>query len=390
MRDGPPDQVLAGAPSWVPSVSSWLDGALLADNVPVVSGLLSVDSGQQVAERLTLSVPERLDGTSWVPGDDPYHPLARYGQQLSVSVSVTSPVSGVQWQTPLGGYQVQSWSWDRRSGVVSVECVGLLQRLADARFTTPAVPRAGDTLVSLLVRLVGDGMPVVVDPALTDRAVPTSWQWGEDRLGAVWEIADAWPARLSVDPYGQLLISPPLPATAVGVTPVVTLTDGLGGTVIAAPTSQARDGVYNVVVARSSATDDPARPPVQGIAQVTSGPLSAAGPYGQVVRFWSSPLATTRAQLEASAAALLATSLRPATTRTVTCAPDPRLEVGDPVQLVIGRTVKHASLAIVGSARTDRVVVADERAAVTSAGFVSGYDLPLVAGEAMSLRVAVP
>jgi hypothetical protein len=387
MREGATSQVLAGAPGWAPSVSSWLGGDVLAEDVPLVDGSLQVDVTQQIPERVTITVPEQVDGFSWVPGDDPYHPLAKFGQYLDISVTVTSPVSGTDAETRLGRFQIQDWTHDDLAGVVQVECVGLLQRPDDDRFLTPQVPRSGETFASLLARLVGGGMPVVFDAALVDRAVPTSFQWGEDRLGALYEIADAWPARLRVDEYGQLQVLAPLPDVPA---PVLSFTDGLGGTVVSAPTSGTRDNVYNVVVARSSVTDDPAHAPVQGVAMVTSGPFSALGPYGRVVRFWSSPLATTTAQLTKAAQSLLASSLRPARQRVVTCAPDPRIELDDPVEVVTGVSVKRGTRRIVASGRLDPVEVADTSNAVRQVGYVVGYDLPLTAGGgSMTVRVGV-
>lgn len=414
MRDGPDGEVLAGAYRWTPQVSSWLGGDLLADEVPVVSGRLSVDVAQQIPERLTFTVPEWAGGVSWVP-DSPRHPLAKFGQFVDVSVTVTSSVTGEEWQTRLGRFQVQAWTHDDVAGSVDVECVGLLQRPGDARFTTPQVPRAGGTLGSEFVRLMVDGIPVLIDERLADRAVPTSFQWDEDRLGALYDLADAWPARIRMDEFGQCRVLPPLGDTPV---PVLTFTDGIGGTLVSAPTEDTRDGVYNVVVARSSATDDPSRPPVQGQARVTAGPFSADGPYGAVVRFWSSPLATTKAQLDASAASLLADAIRPASQRVVTCPPDPRVDVDDAVQVRTGARVASTSTPESvdgGSAFTSSAVAIDGGAAgdpggyllggaadtsfgestvtlydSSEPGWVVGYDLPLTASDGpMTVRVGV-
>lgn len=415
MRDGPDSGVLTGAYQWSGHASSWLGDQVLAEELPVISGRLSVDVGQQVPERLTFTVPQWADGVSWVP-DGPWHPLAKFGQYVDLSVTVTASVSGTEWQTRLGRYQIQNWTHDDLAGTVAVECVGLLQRPADGRFTTPQVPRPGDTFKSLLARIVPDGIPVLFDAALVDRAVPTSFQWDEDRLGALYELADAWPARLRIDEFGQLQVLPPLPS--LPGSPVLSFTDGEGGTLVSAPTSDTRDGIYNVVVARSSATDSASRPPVQGIARITAGPFSADGPYGPVVRFWSSPLATTEAQLTASAQSLVADSIRPASQRVVTCAPDPRVDVDDVVEVRTGAQVTSTAVPPSvdgGSASTTSPVEIDGGAAGDPGGFilggaadtvfgststttyesvevgwVVGYDLPLtLADGAMQVRVGV-
>lgn len=365
MRAGPVDSTLAGAVSWSPLASSSLGDAILADSIPILGGKLVVDTTLQVPERLTFTVPEWADDFSWVP-DSSAHPLAKYGQVIDLQLNVGEPATQVDWQIRIGRYQIQNWQHDDDAGTVEVECLGLLQVCLDDSFTTPPSPRTADTFVSAFTRLVSDGIGVNFDAALTDRALPQSFQWDQDRLGALYDIADAWPARIRVDQFGVIQVLAPLPAVAVAV---LTLTDGHGGTVIGAPRGDSRDGVSNTIVARSSATDDPARAPVQGIATVSSGPLDP-DTYGSVVEFYSSPLITTKAQCVAAAASLLATRIRPAVARVVSLAPDPRIEQDDAVALVQGRRGFLDGF--------------------TDYGWVTGYTLPLtVADGAMQLTVGV-
>lgn len=318
----------------------------------MVSGRWSADASQDVPERLTFQVPEfastpdRPDGFSWVP-DGPSHPLAAFGQVVDVDIDVWSSVSAGDELAPpssttrLGRFVVQEWRHDDLAGVVDVECVGLLQRVKDARFRLPVTPKAGGTFASELRRLTPGGLPVLVDAGLADRAIPKSFAWQEDRLGALYEIADAWPARLRVDQFGQLRVLPPLGGDPVAV---VEFLDGERGTVVSAPRAGSRDGVANVVVARSSQTDSPARAPLQAVAEVTSGPLAPAS-YGEVTFFWSSPLAATQSQLKASADSILARKTRPAVVRRITAVPDPRLELDDAVAVEVGRFTRTRVLA---------------------------------------------
>lgn len=342
MRDlgGAPADMLAGAFRWRPVVSAWKGTALLAAPVPIVSGEYTTDATQEVPERVTFTVPEwaateqHPDGYSWVP-DGPTHPLAHYGQFVEVDIHVWSTVTAAdELAEPtaivrLGRFQVQDWEHDDLAGTVRVECVGLLQRVADARLRNAVAPHPSGTFTSEFRRLMVPGMPVQFDATVTDREIPKSFVWDEDRLAALYEIADAWPARLRVDQYGTLRVLPPLPDVP---TPVLEWEDGVRGTLISAPTAGTRDGVYNVVVARSSATDDPARPPAQAVAVVARGPLRPAE-YGEVTLFWSSPLATSLAQLQASADTILARRTRPAVVQRVAAVPDPRVEADDPVGL---------------------------------------------------------
>ena len=182
-----------------------------------------------------------------------------------------------------------------------------------------------------------------------DRACPRSMEWGEDRIGALYEIADAWPARLREDEWGQVVLLPPLSGVPV---PVLSLSDGVGGTVVSAPDADSRAGGWNRVVARSSRDGVD----VQGLAEVSSGVRSVYGPYGAVTRFFSSPLLSSRLQCEAAAASLLAESSRRSRVLEVSMAPDPRLDLDDAVEVFTDR----------GTAWESRYW-----------GYVVGYDMPL-------------
>lgn len=362
MRPGPPDEVLSGTPLYSCRVSSWLGGELLAAQIPVESGRVTAKADQDVPEKLTLTVPrfaaavEGGDSFDWRPGTNTRAPLARFGQQLDVTIIITSVATGDVWETRIGRYQISDWK-DDDSGTVTVTAEGLLARPRDDKLTTVTSPTG--TLKSEVRRLLPAGMGVSFDPALVDRACPSSMSWSEDRLGALKEIASAWPALLRTDEWGQVQFKAPLPATP---TPVLTLTDGQGGTLVSAPRSDTRKDAFNVVVATSSASN---RADVFGVAQVTSGPMSVNGPYGRVVKRWSSPLLDNASTAAASAQTMLDNSTRPAQSVPVTIAPDPRIDLDDPVQIRRG---------------TDWVLW----------GWVTGYDIPLTAeGGTMRIDVGV-
>lgn len=347
MRVGPSAQALASAASWGCKVSSWLGATLLADDIPA-TGRVSAVAAQQVPEVLRLQVPrfsvENGRTVDWKP-TEPDSPLARYGQQLVVTIIA----DGIE--TRIGRFQVSDWT--EQGDVIVVEAAGLLQFAADDRLVKRLSPRDGGTLKSEFDRILPNYLSAVFDPGLTDRACPKGMEWEEDRLAALYSIADAWPARIRTDAWGQVLVLPPLPDSA---TPVVTLTDGERGTVISAPQSDTRQGAYNMVVARSSANGVN----VSATASVRSGPMSVSGEYRPVPRFFSSPNLLTAAQCQRAADAMLADALRPAAIRRVSMAPDPRIELDDCVELIVDK----------GLPSQDR-----------KWGFVVGYDLPLTVAD---------
>ena len=332
LANGPRADVLAGAAGWAPTGASWLDGTLLAESIPIIGGRLSSVRSSKVPETLTFTVPETVDGFSWVP-DSPTHPLARFGQQIDLGIDVLAPVTGEINHWRLGRYRVHNWEHDDLAASVTVTCLGVLSRAQEARFLVPETPRVDGTLGSEFRRLMVPGVSVSVDGGLVDRYCPQSFQWPQERIDALYEIADAWPARICTDQWGTVNLLAPLPAVPV---PLFFLTDGEGGTLVSAPRSDTREGLSNVVVCTSSATDSTALSPIRAVAEITSGPLAVTEDgtgYGRVVRYFSSPVIATQPQAQASANTILAESSRSAVVCTVHCAPDPRVALDDPVSV---------------------------------------------------------
>lgn len=355
MRAGPPEEVLSGTCGYAPSVSSWLGGRLLDPDVPVRRGRVVAQVGQKIPERLTLTVP-RFDGVRDMrPGAQVDHPLARYGQELQVSIIVSSSVDSDTWETRVGRFLITDWD-DGDDGTIQVIAAGRLRRVEDAKLTRPTQPATGASLMSEARRLLPPGMSAGFDPALVNRACPSGMAWSEDRLAALREVADAWPALLRTDEWGQVQFRRPLPAVPV---PVLTLRDGERGTLASAGRSDTREGAYNQIVARSSA---PGIEDVQAIAQQTAGPMAVTGEYGQVTKIWSSPLLTSASIALTSAQTMLSNSVLPATSVPVRCVPDPRIDLDDPVEI--------------------------QRDGERTWGYVTGYDLPLTVADG-EMRVDV-
>lgn len=313
--------VLASSRVTAVRVQSWLDDQLLADDIPVQAGVEEGDRSLRVPERVTLSVPRYAGGVTWHPtGND--HPLAANGQLLRVELGVAAAGGTLEWFTR--GWFVISDA--RPAGdLVQVEASGLLLLVEEARLVSPFQP-AG-TLASTLRALIEPALTVEIDAGLTDRAVPAAGlvNYDEDRLGAVLELLDAWPADAAVDPDGVLQVTPAVQSD----TPVVELSTL--STVQAADGSSTRAGAFNAVVARGTAADGTQ---VQGVAYDADvdSPTRYGGPFNPlpVPHFFASPLLATTAQATAAASTVLA-RLRRAAGRehTLTAVPDPRLQPGD-------------------------------------------------------------
>jgi hypothetical protein len=324
--------VLGGSYRYYCAVESWLDGQLLADNIPVSVAAEETDRGIRVPERVTFTVPALDGGVPWSPvGDD--HPLAANGQRLHVKLGVGGGSGEVEWFSR-GRFLIQDSAVD--GDVVNVNAVGLLALIDEARLISPFQPSG--TLASTLRGLLEPALTVLVDPALVDRSVPAAVNYDEDRLGAALELLDAWPAYGYVDPEGFLRVA----LAAQSTTPVLSLTDGQGGTVIHASGNSTRDGASNVIVSRGTASDGAQ---VQGVAYLSSGPKRASGPFNPlpVPEFFSSPLLTSIEECTAAAETIRDRKQREnAAAFRVEMVPHPALQAGDVVALTSERLALDA------------------------------------------------
>lgn len=300
---------------------AWLGGELLTADIPVSDGGEERDRSLVVPESVRLTVPRQDRGTSWEPVD-PEHPLAAYGQMLRIDYGVD--VGGhTEWINR--GWFLTTGS-ETTGDTVSVQADGLLQLIDEAKLAAPFQPASGDTLASVAQELVEPALTVVVS-SLADRAVPQGIQWDTDRMGALREVLTAWPADARVTEDGYLSIEPLTDSD----TPVLDLTDGVGGTVIRWQGNTSRDGAFNAVVAQG---EDSSGAQIQGVAydRVGSSPFRIGGPFSPltVPHFYYSPLLTTVAECRAAAESTLQRLRRSAFRKLgVTMLPHPGLVPGD-------------------------------------------------------------
>lgn len=294
-------------------VESWRGGVLLADDVPVDNATEETDRALRVPERVTLTVPRRDRSVSWAPdGED--HPLAAKGQRLHIKLGISTLGGQIEW-FQRGVFLVAESIAD--GDTVHVTAAGMLTLVDEARLVSPYQPSG--TFASTLRGLVEPALTVLVDATLTDRAVPAGINYDEDRLGAVHELLDAWPADAHVDPAGYLRVQP----VTQSEMPVFELTDGAGGTVVTIAGGSTRQGAYTAVVARGTASDG-------GQVQGTAFDLDAIFNPLPVPFFFSSPLLTTVAEASTAATAVLARKRREASRDlVVSMVPNPALQVGD-------------------------------------------------------------
>jgi hypothetical protein len=178
---------------------------------------------------------------------------------------------------------------------------------------------------------------------VADVAIPSSTVYGRDRLAAVQTIASILGGRAYMTADGAISILPDTPGAAV-----ITLEIGEDGVILDVAFSMESQDVYNNVFGDFEAVDGT---PIHSEASIINGPLAVMGPYGY------NSVAYPEDQknfIKTQAAADTATANRLALVSTSTsfelpvqCILDPRVEVGDVVnvqrmdRLITGRVKKY-------------------------------------------------
>jgi hypothetical protein len=313
-----------------------LAGQLLADDLPIISGQEEYDESLAVPERVTVSIPRIIDGVSYEP-TGPTSPLAAEGQRLHVQLGVDVGAFGTEWFNR-GEFIITDAK--ANGDQVDVTAVGLLQLINEARFITPYTPVG--TIAGVLRNLIEPGLPLLIDSSLVDRATPgasAGINYDEDRLGAFWEVIDAWPADVKVMPEGYVYVFPESDGTRDWNLFSTNREDSPfdQATIIRNQGSSTRDGVYNVVVARGQTADGGQ---VYSAVYDTSASASRyGGPFNPfpVPYFYSSPFMTDRQATLAAAQKIMRRWQRLSfRSYDVTCVPVPILTGRDGVWLIDG------------------------------------------------------
>lgn len=219
------------------------------------------------------------------------------------------------------------------SGAASLTCLGLEKAVADAAFRTPRViqgPSHQDAIRDLLAVVDAPVSVIATRDAPVPLVVFDTDRWksvdGDDR-----SLARAIGAEVFCDAAGVFVVRD---IPTVTDQPVWAVDAGESGVLVDYRRSASRAGVYNVVVAGSDNAE-------ANILQIVeddnpSSPTYVGGPFGEVVRQYRSPLLTNQDQARAAARSLLAESGGLQRSLTFTQVPNPALEPGDVVRVMVG------------------------------------------------------
>jgi hypothetical protein len=296
-------------------------------DLPILDGDVYLDATAEVRSTLDLVT----DGTRMWP-TSPSSLLAPYGNEVFVERGIDYG-NGQRELVSLGYFRIYTPTQDEvPNGPIRIAARDRMSAIVDARLVAPVQYSASTTYGQVVETLVSDVLPDVTiewdDDTDTDQ-IGRSVISEDDRYQFLDDLVKAAGKVWYFDHRGILVIrDPPDPAS-----PVVEISGGEGGVLVSMSRELSRDGAYNVVVATGEGADTDL--PARGVAYDNNpaSPTYWRGRFGQVPRFFSSPLLVTNAQARQAAEALLRQSIGTPYMINFAAVPNPALEPLDPVRI---------------------------------------------------------
>jgi len=288
--------------------------------VPFYDGTLTATLSSQVTRQLNFNVPEAL----W-PANDVNGLLAPWGNEIRAYMGI-KPGAGVPYEWQVFRGRVNDPELEDNS--MSVGCVDRAGDINDSGFLGPAASQTTNSISEEFVRIVKDG---VADASfstfdITHASTPElTWEW--DRGSACDSLANASGAYWYALANGDYVLRR-IPWT-FAQTPILTIRDGVGGTIIDSTPKLSRENVFNAVIVVGERADGDA--PVFAIASDNNpaSPTYIGGAFGIKTKTINIQTVINQGQ----AASLARTGLQQARSLSqswsVRMTPDPSLELGD-------------------------------------------------------------
>jgi len=289
------NQALRESHAVVVQVDAWLGGSLIASNMPISGGSVSVASGSGVRRTLDVTIADR---TLWSV-------LDTIGVELRPYRGIRYPSGDVEL-VPLGVFSLdqQSISVGPTGGIEVRSAPDRWARVQRAQFEQPTPAIATATIASEIQRLVTgavSGITVTNNATSSAKAGPLIWE--QDRAQAAADLATSIGAEVFFDNAGNLAIEN---APLLGQTPVWTVDASPSGVLLSGERVRDRSRTYNVVVAYPTSLSGTA--PYAPVIVADTDPTSRTyvnGPFGRVPYRYTTPAMTTSAQALQAATALL-------------------------------------------------------------------------------------
>jgi hypothetical protein len=260
-----------------------------------------------------------------------------YGHEVRVYWTLHY-AGGGQESVPLGRFRIDSMNGSLTDDqAVQVSGVSREAFVADAGFVAPRTI-SGPSAQSLIVVLIREvlGSAEVIVSATRDTAVPATPVAG-DRWAVIKTLADSIAATVRCDAYGRFIVAD---APTVDSAPVATLRAGPGGVLVRATHTIDRSRVRNAWIIQGT-TPTTGDVPIQAVVY-DDNPTSLTrwgdpdtGAFGMVPESAQVPNLTTLDQCRAVGAAKLAQTCGAARALDLTTVPNPTLDSGDVVDVMM-------------------------------------------------------
>lgn len=310
------------------------EGAVIAEDIDFVSGVVKVDAGSDTRRSLTLTIADPTEFPIDVA--DRY---AVYGQRIYVECGLQYLDGSIE-RVPAGTFVITSVSGNIHTGPLTISAAGLevLLRREPWDLATSTTGHASPAAF-----IEAKILAVVPDATFEDRSTggagtlsTKTWDAGSDRWSALSEVAASVGAELFADAAGTYVLAD-IPDPDVVGEAAWDVTAGEAGVMVSADMELSADGVFNRVVVTGENTADNVAP-VRAVAAITdpADPLRYGGPFGKVTRPVSSSLATSPAKALAMAQAILRKARSANRRVTLTTVPNPALDAHDRIRVDYG------------------------------------------------------
>ena len=307
----------AGAePAFALSVT-WPDGS--TDNLEYVTGSVSVDSTAAVRRSCTFELADMSAWRDVVLGGATLRPYR--GQVYT---------DGTPELAPLGVFEVTATDDPMDLTPGKITAPDRMARVIRSRYLVPR-ESADLTIPGQIGVLLAEPFPdgtFSLDDQTGDTTRCPHLVWDRDRQGSVFDLASSIGAEVFFNTLGDLVLRPVPQITE----PAWTLDDGEGGLLTGGSVQRTVEGAYSVIVVNPARTDGSAPfAPVVVRDTDTSSPTYVDGPFGEVMRPYSSAAITTADQALAAGLAQLELSKGFAATVSVSAAVNAALLEGQTV-----------------------------------------------------------
>lgn len=296
---------------WKANAYRWESGSatLLMENIPIITGRLTLDSSDATRRRLSLSVG---GGDALVPktsGD----PLVPFGQVIYVWVRIDLADGTWSKWLKMGEFPIISYVYERPSQIATVEAADYSVAVNEYRHLSKK-GYANMTLRDAIVSMVNQALPNNVfevdasDSAKSKKVTNYTAEAGLGRWEAATELAGVKGHETFFDSLGKLVIRNDVtddndvaipgtgPDIGTNANPIATIRDGEGGNLVAMTATLTREGGCNGVVINLHETADQKNKKKRGDQRknVIVKELQESGPTAWGDRFGRIPIVQER------------------------------------------------------------------------------------------------